>query len=86
VIIQVIYITLKDVESLINLPRLYVLKDIYSLDTKTIKFEEVANSIIMSFESIIAKKGKNWEKELEYDYTKVDNVYKIDFKKIIKIK
>jgi hypothetical protein len=80
-----IYIALKDVDSLINLPRLYVLKNIYSLDTKSLKFEEVDNSIIMSFESTIAKKGKKWEKDLKYDYTKVKNIYTIDFKKIIKL-
>jgi hypothetical protein len=81
-----IYIALKDVDSLTNLPRLYVIKNIYSLDTKSLKFEDVDNSIIMSFESTIAKKGGKWEMDLQYDYTKVKNIYTIDFKKMIKIK
>ena len=77
---------MKDVDSLINLPKLYVLKNIYDLNLKTLKFEEVDKGIIMSFESIIATKVKNLKKDLDYDYKKVKNAYTIDFKSIIKIK
>ena len=81
-----IYIALKDVDSLINLPKLYVLKNIYDLNLKTLKFEEVDKGIMMSFESTIATKVKNWEKDLDYDYKKVKNAFTIDFKSIIRNK
>lgn len=81
-----IYIVIKDRDLIYQQDKLYVLKNIYDLNTKSLKFKEVNDIIIMTFESTIAKKGKNWEKDLDYDYKKVKNAYTIDFKSIIKNK
>lgn len=81
-----IYIVIKDGDLIYQQDKLYVLKNIYDLNTKSLKFKEVNDIIIMTFESTIAKKGKNWEKDLDYDYKKVKNAYTIDFKSIIKNK
>ncbi len=80
-----IYIVIKDGDLNEQNDKLYILKNIYDLNTKSINFKEVDNCIILNFDSSIARRGKNWEKDFNYIYESIKNVYKIDFKKITKI-
>ena len=79
-----IYIAIKDDEKF-KKDKLYILKNIYSFDVNSLKFEEVDDGIIMYFNSTIAKKSRNYKIDLDYVYTNVQNKYKITFEAIKKL-
>ena len=80
-----IYIALKDKDSLVNLPKLYVLKNIYDLKLNSVIFEEGDNGITINFDNTITKKSKTYKKDLNMIYSEHKNEYKFNFKSIKKI-
>ena len=80
-----IYFALKDEDSLVNLSKLYVLKNIYGLKLNSIKFEEGDNGITINFDNTITKKSKTYKKDLNLIYSEHKNEYKLNFKSIKKI-
>lgn len=79
-----IYIAIKDDEKF-KKDKLYILKNIYNFDVKSLKFEEVDDGIFMFFNSTIAQKSRNYKIDLDYVYTNVQNKYKITFDAIKKL-